>query len=166
MAWFSRQGTEQIKGGINQMVYQWKNGSHISSNPQIAGEMCEALEAEGRLTAKDLLDANRPEDAPLHKEFEWNDGIAAEKYREQQARHIINCLVTVHAESEPTRSFFNIERSESTYQSVTTIIRQEDTREKLFAMALRELAAFEQKYASLKELAMVFQAANELRKHA
>ena len=97
------------------MVFQWKQGSHIKADAQQAGILCSRLEAEGRLTAKALLDESRDEDSPLHGEFEWNDGIAAEKYRENQARHIINCLVTAHESTAPTRSFFNVEYKTAEY---------------------------------------------------
>ena len=55
------------------MVYKWKDAARIKSDAQTAGEICEKLEKNGGLTAKRLVDESRPEDAPLHKEFEWND---------------------------------------------------------------------------------------------
>ena len=145
------------------MVYQWKNGSFIKSDANLAGRMCEQLEATGDLSAKALLDANRPEDAPLHNEFEWDDSVAAEQYRLSQARHIINCLVVSEEKQEPTRAFFNIQRSEGQYHSLDLIMRNEDTREALLETALRELSAFQHKYSQLKELANVFASIDEIR---
>ena len=140
------------------MVYSWKPGSYIRTDANVAGAMCAELSANGGLTAKRLLDANRPEDAPLHSEFEWDDGIAAEKFRETQARHIINSIEIVREEREPVRAFFNIERTDSQYHHVDVIMRQEDSRQKLLMSALAELKAFERKYAQLTELAAVFEA--------
>ena len=102
------------------------------------------------------------EGSPLHDEFEWNDGIAAEKYRENQARHIINCLVTVHESASPTRSFFNIECKTAEYRSVTAIMQNSESRDQLLSLALRELDAFKQKFSSLSELAAVFAAIEEI----
>lgn len=47
------------------------------------------LRKEGALTAADVVaDARRP-DSPLHELFEWDDSVAAERYRESQARSLI-----------------------------------------------------------------------------
>lgn len=144
------------------MVYAWKSGAQIKADPVIAGKMCEKLEASGSLTAKALLDANRPADAPLHGCFEWDDGVAAEAYREGQARHIINCLVVQTEGKEPVRAFFNIVRTESTYQHIETILKSEDDTARLLKTALNELLVFQKKYGQLKELAPVFEAVEQL----
>jgi len=47
---------------------------------------------EGRLTRQGVLDDARDEDSPLHPCFEWDDGIAAEKYRLDQAGQIIRSV--------------------------------------------------------------------------
>ena len=143
-------------------MYSFKKGSFIKADANVAGAMCEQLEKTIGLTPKNLLDANRAEDAPLHSCFEWNDGEAAEKYRESQARHIINCLClkTEQKETEPVRAFFNIEKT--VYESTGIIIQQEDKRTALLRQALRELEAFQRKYNTLKELKPVFDAVEQI----
>lgn len=47
----------------------------------------------GSLTAQEVLDLARPSSSPIHKYFEWDNTIAAEKYRLSQARHLITCVV-------------------------------------------------------------------------
>lgn len=143
------------------MVYKFKTGARIKTDAQIAGAELERLEAEGNLTAKALVDASRPEDAPLHKEFEWNDSKAAEAYREQQARHIINSIEIVQEEKEPVRAFFNIQRAEPQYHHVTAIMREADSRQALLDAAFAELNACKRKYRGLQELAAVFAALEE-----
>lgn len=140
------------------MVYKFRQGARIKTDAQIAGAELERLEADGNLTAKALVDASRPADAPLHKEFEWDDSKAAESYREMQARHIINSIEIVREEATPVRAFFNLERTEAQYHHVDLIMRKEETRKKLLMNALAELKAFERKYSQLKELAAVFEA--------
>ena len=66
------------------MVYKWKERAQIRVSADVAGRVCEELEKDGALTPKRLLDVSRAEDAPLHDAFEWNDGIAAEKYQRQE----------------------------------------------------------------------------------
>lgn len=139
------------------MVYQWKiNGLHKTA-AQTAGEVCERLNAEGRLTPTDLVEDSRPEDAPLHSEFEWNDDVAAEHWRMHQARNIINAIVVVNEAPEPTqvRAFFQV-TSPSRYESVQTIIRRPDMYDTLLRRALSELSAFKDKYKQIKELNAVF----------
>ena len=148
------------------MVFEWKPGSRFKVDANTAGAVCEQLELAGNLSAKSLLDASRPEDAPLHSEFEWNDSIAAEKYREDQARCIIRHLVVRLDEKpdEPVRGFFRIEQGgQRSYTNVKTILMQRDLRADLIQQALEELASFQRKYGSLIELEAVFEATAKIR---
>lgn len=145
------------------MVYKFRPGSYIKADAQAAGEMCERLASENRLTAAELVEENRPEDAPLHNAFEWQDSIAAEEWRKQQARHIIASIVVVSESKPPVRQFFNIVRSEPEYKSIDVIMKTVDETEKLLAVALGELRTFRIKYAALsKKLAPVFDALDQL----
>ena len=142
------------------MVYEWKTASYIKVDANVAGKQCEVLEKTVGLTPKNLLDANRDENAPLHSEFEWNDGIAAEKYRENQARHIIACLcvrteTTSGEQSEPVRAFLKTV-PESEYQSLNVILQSADSYVAMLSMALRELEVFRKKYKMLSELKPLF----------
>ena len=140
------------------MVYQWKKCNHCKGSAQVAGEICEQLEKAGQLSAKNLLDVSRPEDAPLHDSFEWDDSVAAERYREDQAREIIRSIVIVPEKSNPVRGFFKIESAEPTYQSIQSVLQNEDSTQKLLATAFRELSAIQNKYASLRQLNKVWEA--------
>ena len=149
------------------MIFEWKPGSRFKVDANTAGAVCEQLEAAGNLSAKSLLDVSRPKDAPLHTEFEWNDSIAAERYREEQARCIIRHLVVRLEErpDEPVRGFFQIEQSgQRSYTSVKAILTQHDPRADLIQQALEELASFQRKYGTLAELAKVFEAIAEVRR--
>lgn len=142
------------------MVYEWKTASYIKADANVAGRQCEELEKTVGLTPKNLLDANRDENAPLHNEFEWNDTIAAEKYRERQAQHIIACLcvraeTTSGEKSEPIRAFLKT-APESEYQSLEVILQSSDSHSAMLAMALKELKAFQRKYKTLAELKPLF----------
>jgi len=50
---------------------------------------CMAVKRSGILTPSAVVDEARPEDSPLHAAFEWDDSIAAEKYRLEQARRLL-----------------------------------------------------------------------------
>ena len=145
------------------MKYKFADGAVVKVNAQIAAEQCEVLASQGMLTAKNLVDISRPEDAPLHNAFEWNNTIAAEQYREEQARKIIRSLVIVKEDREPVRMFFNLVRKDPEYKHIDVIMRDADDREKLLQLALRELETFKKKYETLTELASVFEAIDQVK---
>lgn len=147
------------------VIYTWKEGFKANVKADVVGEVLEQLEqSESGITARALVDISRPEDAPTHKMFEWNDEAAAEKYREQQARVIINHItIKYETVTEPQRAFFHIYHGDPTYKSVGSIKESEDDMTALLGMAKNELRAFEKKYAILrKEMAAVFDAIDEL----
>ena len=146
------------------MTYSFRPGSRIKADPQVAGEMCERIREEyGELTAENLLDENRPEDAPLHKAFEWNDSIAAEEYRKSQARHIINSLITIaEPDMPPVRAYMNVELSSPDYKPIWILLSNMDDYANMLNTALREFRAFEAKYRNLSELKPLFDAASEI----
>lgn len=137
------------------MVYSWKPGSRIRASAEDAGRVMDHLEKSGSLTPKRLVDVSRPEDAPLHEEFEWRDEVAAELYRENQAAHMIRCIVVKPEEKEApaVRAFFPVCKEEpGQYVSIQTIVKQPDLMESLLARAVSEMLAFKRKYESLDAL--------------
>ena len=158
-----------------QMIYKWKVGAHIKADAQVAGELCDRLDKDGRLTPKNLLDECRPEGAPLHEVFEWDDGVAAEKYREGQASHIIRCVITVperkpedeKPKQKPAFILVSSHKSndpkKSTYVNTDAALSNADYRQVILKNALRELIAFKNKYARLNELANVFKEIDQLK---
>lgn len=145
------------------MNYQFRKGFAHKVSADVAGSVCEELEKEGRLTADELVDVSRPEEAPLHNEFEWDDSIAGENWRKQQARCLINSLIVISPETnKEVRKFFNIVSSDRKYESIDVIMKSVDKRDALLRDAMRELSAFRKKYAHLNELSKVFDAIDGL----
>jgi hypothetical protein len=145
------------------MVYEWKQASRCKVSAQVAGEVCEELNKTGGLTAQRLLDASRAEDAPLHSEFEWRDDVAAEEYRKDQARHIIQCL-TISVEEKPqVRAFLNIETLSPAYIPTIEIMSDEEKTAKMLENALRELDAFQKKYSTLTQLNTIFEMVEKIK---
>ena len=140
------------------MTYKWKEGSQHKVSAQIAGEVCAELEERGELNAQNLVDVSRPEDAPLHDEFEWDDDVAAELYRKTQAGSIIRHLAVNTESKAPVRAFFNLKIRSNQFESIQAIIREEDKYSKLLKQALNELEAFQRKYQILTELQEIFEA--------
>lgn len=144
------------------MVYKWKETVHPNVPADVAGEVCSRLAEKGMLTAKNLVNESRPEDAPLHKCFEWDDSVAAELYREDQGRCIIRHLVVERDEPEeqekemPVRAFFQIAGPSSSYEPIHTIVKNEDKYSELLKIALGELKAFSRKYNNIKEFKKLY----------
>lgn len=132
-------------------IYRFKTGSHIRANAQEAAKVFAELEAKNNLTAEGLVEASRPEDAPLHNEFQWDDTIAAEEWRKHQARRIIAALEIVTEKKEPIRAYYNIVVSEPQYRHIETIMQTEEGSEMLLRRALFELKAFQKKYVGIKQ---------------
>ena len=140
------------------MVYKWNPNYHAKANAQVAGEVCESLAAINKLTAQNLVDVSKPKDAPLHDAFEWDNKVAGNEWRKHQARNLIHSLMIVQEDREPIKMYFNLERTEPEYKSINLILENEDDYHKMMENALREMRAFQMKYAKLQELTPVFMA--------
>jgi hypothetical protein len=101
----------------------------------------------------------------LHNEFEWQDDIAAEKYREQQAGHIIRSLIVVSEkeETEPIRAFCSI-KTDKDYKSISVIVNKPDLYELLIEQVYKDLQAFKQKYETLSNNEQLKNLFNEIDK--
>ena len=146
------------------MVYKIAPGAHIKTPAAIVGQVSETLEkTEEGLTPQTLLNASRPADAPLYKEYEWDDSKAAAAYRLSQSRYILRSLVIVPDEQKPTetiRAVFTV--AEGKYQNVQTIIAAPETRDALLQQALRDLQSVRKKYNALSELTPLWTAMDEI----
>lgn len=150
------------------MAYAWKKGYHARVSAQAAAEVCSDLEAQDALSSENLVEVSRPESAPLHGAFDWDDAVAGENWRKFQAGTIIRSLVIVSetddgVPAEPVRAFFSIKLTEPNFESLHVIIRDQDKYADLLKTAIRELQAFSRKYRTLKELAPVTEAIDQLR---
>lgn len=117
----------------------------------------ELANSDGGLTPKTLLDASRDVSAPLHNEFEWNDGIAAEKYREYQARQIILNVYVQYSTDEQEReqqerAFVPVPGGKSAYVTLKTAMTNDEWKAHLMEEAKRDMKSFAAKYRRLTEL--------------
>ena len=148
------------------MIYDWKRQMPVKA--QVAGEHLESLERKhGAITPRLIVNDARPTSALLHNCFEWNESVAAEKYRESQASYMLRNLVTVSVaqsqEQSEIRAFVNVVTDDdSKYVSVSTAMGDDDMRKQVLKNALSELAAFKKKYGQLSELADIFAAVDQL----
>ena len=167
-AWQGRRGVETSKGpggpfskeGI--MEYRWKIPKYEAVPAQAAGEHIEELEAlHGKVTPRLLLDDSRPAGAVLHPLYEWDDHMAAEKYRLGQSGDIVRNLVivrpveveeearavrvVVREEAVEVRAFTSVEEDGvRAYKSTSAVVADEE----LWLRAVEDIQA---SIRSLKE---------------
>ena len=136
------------------MIAEWRIKGIYNAD---ATKVCEEI-GYGNVTPQSVLEKARNDDSELHKCFEWNDGVAAEKYRLSQARNIIQNLVIVtnKPEEQPVR-VFSITSQKSVYQPTKQFLVQENEYQTLLKRALNELESFKKRYHTLSELEMVFE---------
>lgn len=120
-------------------VYGYRSGARISGvPPEVAGNELERIRAvKGSLVPTDVVNEARPEDAPLHPAFEWDDGVAAEQFRQQQARQLIRAVCVKSEDGENLDPVYVHVRTDDggAYQDVEVVAKEPD----LLASAIEEL---------------------------
>lgn len=141
------------------MVYQWSSGFNYKAKPEDAAKVMQKLAAKGELNAANLVKVSKPKSAPLHEDFEWDDTKAADNWRKQQGRCMINSLIMVPEETDcdstrgPVRAFFKVEPLSrgGQYESTQVLIRTQNGRDALRDQAEKELISYRQKYRTILE---------------
>ena len=166
--------------------YSWKSGYNYKKSADVVGKvLTEIEERDGSVTSKSFLEYSRPEDSETHDMFEWDDTIAAEKYRLAQSGRIINQLqieVVYSEDSSPRDVEVEVNRTErfkrvsafvnvvpktvkgsAVFTNTLSALKDENKRVQVLKNALSELESFKQRYESLEELSGVFTAIKDLK---
>lgn len=92
------------------------------------------------LTPQLVVDAARPKSHPLHSHFEWDDRIAGEKYREQQASELIRSVKISYKRADDTlqsvRYFVSVEEKDGHAYHPADVVAQDP---RLTEIALRDM---------------------------
>jgi hypothetical protein len=155
--WDGRYGTSNRKEKYMSSAYKWKTGFRGSVKPSVAGKVFEELEQTVGLTPQNLVDASRSEDAPMHKCFEWDDAVAGEEWRKQQARVCINHLEIIidDKEAPATRAFVQYEANDAKYEHILTVLSDPEKSNSFFELGMKMLNDFKKRFADVKEFASV-----------
>lgn len=121
----------------------------------------------GVLTPRIVLDSARSPQSALHTLFEWDDSIAAEKHRLEQARTIIRTVTVIIStpdmEPRTVRAYVSPTHGKG-YHGIATVLSREELRLQLLAQAVREMEAFRRKYETIQELSDVLSAMEKVLK--
>jgi hypothetical protein len=124
---------------------------------QDAGDELTRIQAEhGSLTPQSVVDESRPDDAPLHPAFEWDDSIAGERYRHIQASDLIKTVEVIQPaedEAKPEPVYVNVDKGARQYQRATEVVKSPQMFESAFLQACERLRAAERAMAQLQEIA-------------
>lgn len=142
----------------------WRNPSYFKGIS--ATKINDELNTLEKVTPKAVVEKARDENTELHACFEWDDTIAAQKHREQQARVMLSNLVVVRKEADkkkatPVRLFVNVTKRTNTYTPIQVVVADPDKYERMLRRAKLELAAFTRKYEMLVELSELLEIIKE-----
>lgn len=125
-------------------------------------ELARIEKKHGAIKPADVVTESRPEEAPLHPHFTWDDSVAAEKWREDEARAIIRSVRVIehadmpHAEQPVIRCFVNVRASDDEqkfdgcgYIGTMRAVKVQAYRDQVLAAAKAEIKLWQRKYADL-----------------
>lgn len=147
--------------------FSWASGTQFPVPAEVAAHTIDDLQkklGKDSVTANELLDASRDINAPLHCCFEWDDSIAAENFRTEQARRIINSIrITItkdNVPSEPVRYLLNVKpvapKVHGEFVNLDNVFSNPAYRQQVLKNALAELQNFQRRYSNYQELSGVF----------
>lgn len=140
--------------------YEWATGARFSVAAQIVGEVVEKIVYKrGSCDAESLVQVAREPASPLHRLFEWDDAVAAEQYRREQARHILRTLIIDDDSDGP--AFVHVIEADG-YMQTTEALRSDAYRPGILADAKAQLKGLRKRYRYLSELAKVWSAVDEV----
>lgn len=146
-----------------EIINSWKINKYPVSADAAKAEFDRIYDKYGEITTKAVVDESRDDCSVLHSCFEWDDSIAAEKYRQTQAGEMIRLLVTIEKSDEEAEPMVvrAIVKTTEKYEPITVTVRSEEKYAVLLQDALNDAMWFKKKYENLKELRAVIDAIDE-----
>lgn len=152
---------------------KWKKGYHSKGSAKVAFNRLEKIKEKGGgvLTAGAVVEDARRANSPLHKQFEWDDSVAAQMHRLEQGRYIIRSIEVVYEDAphvEPQKLYVTTTEpakggspERKVYRTVEETLKDPVARDELLGNAIRDALSYRKKYHMLSELAGVFHALDD-----
>ena len=134
----------------------------------VVQEITRIIEANGGEVSPVVVVRNaRPKRSPIHDCFEWDDNVAADLYRIEQAKYLLRAVTITKIDSKgnkiAVRAFPNIETEEGNFYTTNAIVMDDlELSEKLETQVQRELLYLRRKGANLKRFSKVWRAVDSL----
>lgn len=111
-------------------------------------ELLRLYNRDGKLTAEQVVSEATDPSSPLHGAFEWDDSMAAHRFRLDQARDLIRRvearLTVEEGRTTKVRAIVNIDGIG--YVPTVDALEQPDLRDRLFAQMRRDVERFIARY--------------------
>lgn len=137
------------------MTYKWNNVG-FDANANKVGKELEIIESTNELTNFNVLQYARVhKSSELNKCFEWDNTVAGEKWRMQQANNILASISVVVVEhDEPVKAFVSIKTPEEkrVFKSIIKVLNNEEEYAQLLDKAEREFISYKDKYNKLVKI--------------
>lgn len=150
-------------------MVEWKIKGLYKADPELIYD--EITSIGDSVKPAEIVEYARNEETELHKLFTWDDTIAAERYREEEARRVVRNLVLVrkeiddkgHKNKTVIRAIVSTNERNQEYTTIQRVVENKDSYSRLLAAALAELQHFKKKYESLSgDLEVVFEAISQI----
>lgn len=135
----------------------------VKDSRVIASELKRIQREQSVITPKTVVSIAANKKSPLHKYFEWEDTIAAERYREWQARQLIASVYIVDGNDEnavPLRAFVALRPEEDEtddfmaergYVSTPSIAGKQSYQLQVLAYARAQLTGWRNRFGAYRE---------------
>lgn len=124
----------------------------------LRSELQSIYDQHKRLTPALVVDAAREPEHPLHSRFEWNDAVAGEAWRRQQAHELIRSVRVVYREADESsseksvRAFHAVRKEDGhVYEPVDKVAADDFTRRLVLQDMEREWKALHRRYQDFEE---------------
>lgn len=155
---------------------QWAKGSRFKVDAAKARECLHVIKKKlgGHITPEAIVEEAADDNSPIHSEFEWDDSVAAHEHRKETARAMTRSIQVIRKEApNVVAREFEIQIVSSNeaekkgtpmrcYRTTEDLLKDPVERDRLISRAIKELAAFRNRYAGLSELAVVFSAIDDV----
>lgn len=149
--------------------WAFRDGSKFPKDKaQATGRALDTLrKRHGAIKAPIIVEAARPESSDLHYAFTWDDNLAAEKCRLQEARDLLSAIRVVYevgGEDRLVPAFVNLtieaenedDEDERGYHGIVSAASDQTLRSMMLDQAKKELLAWRHRYAILTDFARLF----------
>src|SRR5690606_17922990 len=128
------------------------------SSTELTGQLLAIRDEHGELTPQLVVDVARDEGHPLHSRFEWNDAVAGEAWRREQAHRLIQkAKIEVRPSSDDgpprlIRGFVAVPKSDGyAFDPVTEVAEDPFRRQLVLSSMEREWKALFKRYQEYEE---------------
>ncbi len=142
-------------------TYIYASSRQFKTKPAVAGQFLENIrKRDGMIEPEIVVEDSRPVGKGLHDDLEWDNAIAGQLHRIEQAKRVIRSVVVLVEDQDTGKetkeiayvSVGNMEHK-SSYTSMTEALKDDEIMDQIFQDALAQLRGWHKRFGKIKELA-------------